>query len=140
MVKRFQIETSTLDQKFIFITEHRSSKLYFATMHPEPILKYGSRVKNGKEEETTNLAEFIDVKGWKAIGNRLIDRKIISMEDLSKEIEEPNEKDDNSADSDMPSEGLFAKPKDPSSQNGQSKKDKDDDDSISMGDTIDFDV
>ncbi len=138
MVKRFQIETSTLDQKFLFITEHRSSKLYFVTTHPEPILKYGSRVKNGKEEETTNLAEFIDVKGWKAIGNRLIDKKIISMEDLSKELKKPKDKSD--GDSDMPSEGLFAKPKDPSSQNGHSKKDKDDDGSISMGDTIDFDV
>ena len=71
MVKRFSIETTTLDQKFLFITDSPNSKLYFATIHDYSELQV--TYKSGNEKQVYNfvLTEFIDVKGWKALGNRL---------------------------------------------------------------------
>ena len=83
MVKRFQIETNTLNQRFNFLTDDKNTKLYFASVHENPKLSYAYRVKGGKEEGTVNLADFIDVKGWKALGNKLIDKKISSFKDLT---------------------------------------------------------
>jgi len=82
MVKRFRIETSKQKQKYPFITEHRSSKLYFISLAEAPKISYAYRVKNGKEEAELDIAEFMDVKGWKALGNKLTDYKLISTKDL----------------------------------------------------------
>jgi topoisomerase-4 subunit A len=74
-VKRFRIETSSIDQKFTYISEAEGSKLLFATTKPGPIvsLKF---VRKNIEDEELNLETFIDVKGWKANGNKLSDEKI----------------------------------------------------------------
>lgn len=85
MVKRFKIETSTYDQKFSFIPETQGTKLYFASMDKSPLLKYSYTVGKIKEEKEVLLAEFIDVKGWKAMGNRLVDAKLQKVEKLSNE-------------------------------------------------------
>lgn len=82
MVKRFQVETSKQKQKYPFITEHRSSKLYYVTTEENPKVKYGYRTKEGKIEEDLDLVEFIDVKGWKALGNKLSDYKMISVKEI----------------------------------------------------------
>ena len=79
MIKRFQIETQTAGQRFSFITEHRSSKLYYASTDPHPVLKYTFKEKNQKQEQVLDVRAFIDVKGWKAIGNKLMDKKILSI-------------------------------------------------------------
>ncbi len=39
MVKRFRIETSTYDQKFVFLPETAGTKLYFASMAKSPKIK-----------------------------------------------------------------------------------------------------
>ena len=83
LVKRFQIETSSPGQAFSFITDHRQSKLYLATVHPDPEVSYGWREKREKKEKTVKLAEFIDVKGWKSLGNKLHDGKLISIKELN---------------------------------------------------------
>lgn len=83
MIKRFKIETNKLDQRFNFLTDDKNTKLYFASVHETPKLNYAYRVKGGKEEGTVDLADFIDVKGWKALGNKLIDKKISSFKDLT---------------------------------------------------------
>lgn len=72
-VKRFQIETSTLDEKFDYIGESAKNKLIFSTIHPSPIMNFIYLKGREKEEvlEKIYLAQFIDVKGWKAIGNKL---------------------------------------------------------------------
>jgi topoisomerase-4 subunit A len=87
MVKRFHIETNSTGQKFSFISEHKSSKLYFASTSEAPVVKYSYKVKNERHEGETNLAEFIDVKGWKALGNKLGDYKLLSIKE--KEGEKP---------------------------------------------------
>ncbi|MEL6589945.1 MAG: DNA gyrase/topoisomerase IV subunit A, partial [Bacteroidota bacterium] len=78
-VKRFQIETTTLGKEFIFISEESGSKLMVISGSSTPKVQYqvsaGGRKKDSVE---VNLAEFIDVKGWRAMGNRLDNRKVYS--------------------------------------------------------------
>lgn len=81
-VKRFQIETSTLKQKFVFISEHSRSKLLFATMDEEPRIQYIMKVGSKKMEGEINLKEFIDVKGWKALGNKLSDQRLTGIKKI----------------------------------------------------------
>jgi topoisomerase-4 subunit A len=76
MVKRFHIETSTLDQRFSFLTDHKDSRLLFASTKPNPRIQYSVRVRNKKIPGELSIAEFIDVKGWKALGNKLSDQKL----------------------------------------------------------------
>ncbi len=83
MVKRFSIETSKLDSKYPFITESSASKLYFATTSADPIVKYSHKSGGTKQEEKVNLSEFIDVKGWKAAGNKVGEYKILKVEHLN---------------------------------------------------------
>ena len=76
-VKRFQIETTTVDKPFSYISEADNSRLMFASTHPSPIASYtASSPGKGKEKVEVNLGEFIDVKGWKAMGNKLDRRKV----------------------------------------------------------------
>lgn len=83
LVKRFEIETSSPGQSFQFISDHRNSKLYFATVHPDPEIEYGYRVKREAESRIVQLAEFIDVKGWKSLGNKLHDGKLTTVKELN---------------------------------------------------------
>ncbi|MEE9372094.1 MAG: DNA gyrase/topoisomerase IV subunit A [Saprospiraceae bacterium] len=78
MVKRFEVETTKNDQRFSFVTESRSSKLYYATTEQVPIVIYSYKEGGSKTEREINLAEFIDVKGWKALGNKLGEHKVLS--------------------------------------------------------------
>ena len=79
-VKRFLIETTTIDQRFSFIGDEPGSELVFATVAVNPVVKYVLDMgkKQTKEEEAT-LEAVVDVKGWKAIGNKLIAGKIKSV-------------------------------------------------------------
>jgi topoisomerase IV subunit A len=88
-VKRFRIETSSTNQKFNFIGEHNKSRLLLATTHPEPLITYKLSSKSGEKSESVSLNEFIDVKGWKALGNRLSDKMIAELKNIS-----PAEKED----------------------------------------------
>lgn len=147
MVKRFNIETQSTGQRFQFITDHRTSKLYFATTDTEPIIRYGIKRKNKKEVETLNISKFIDVKGWKALGNKLTEYKLISIEHSqtpNKNVEKETTPDKKSED---PGIGLFAKDESdikdgPSTDESQAPNEKDtgDDEHLSAGDTIEFDL
>ncbi len=86
MAKRFMIETSTLNSKFSFITEHKDSKVFFATTHPNPEVLFSYKRKKEKIDEILTINEFVDVKGWKAIGNRIEDVSLIQVIDQSKEV------------------------------------------------------
>ncbi len=78
-VKRFQIETSTADKKYTYINESPGSKLLFVTAKPGPValIKFSRKTL---EDESIVLEEFIDVKGWRAIGNKLTDERIRKVE------------------------------------------------------------
>lgn len=76
MVKRFIIETTALDQRFSFISEHERSQLLFASVNPRPSVQYSYTSTKGRITDVVHLHKFIDVKGWKALGNRLSDKKV----------------------------------------------------------------
>lgn len=72
-VKRFQVETSTRDKKFMFVSEEKGSKLLLATTLKDAQIEMHYTVKGSRERQTTvfDMDMLIDVKGWKATGNRL---------------------------------------------------------------------
>ena len=90
-VKRFQIETSTMDKKFSFISEASGSKLIMASTEDEPYIRFkaGNKASN-KELVELNLAEFIDIKGWKAMGNKLDRRKVSSVKQIVPPVKDKN--------------------------------------------------
>lgn len=87
-VKRFQIETSTINKRFNFISDHRSSKLILASTEKQPQV-VAKLLKNKVEEEMEyDLDMLIDVKGWKSIGNRLSNYPIKSITLIKSEVSE----------------------------------------------------
>jgi topoisomerase-4 subunit A len=80
MVKRFRVETTRLKERFSFLTDHKDSRLLFATTETNPQVRYSMKLKNKKMQGELNLAEFIEVKGWKALGNKLSDQKLSEVE------------------------------------------------------------
>ncbi len=71
-VKRFVIETSTSNKKFVFISEEKGSLLECLSLaNPMTIELLTENKKKEKNTEEINITEFIEVKGWKAVGNRL---------------------------------------------------------------------
>jgi topoisomerase-4 subunit A len=133
LVKRFEIETSTLDQKFSFIGDHKSSKLFFATHDENPEVKYSYKEKNQKHEHVLNLAEFIEVKGWKSMGNKLGEFKILKIDHTNKEVleEEGSSPVKNEPPSSVQKKQPKVKEEDNSSDTENNK--------YSAGDTIEFD-
>jgi len=88
-VKRFKIETTTPDKEFNFITEGIGSRLEFVTTSDNPEVELEVVKGKGKDKETEviNLEDLIDVKGWKALGNRLSQYKVAKV----KPVEEPED-------------------------------------------------
>ncbi|MBX2966639.1 MAG: DNA gyrase/topoisomerase IV subunit A [Cyclobacteriaceae bacterium] len=100
IVKRFMIETSTVDKEFGFISEAIGSRLVLVTMadSPEIELELIKGKDKKKVNEVVNLEDVVDVKGWKALGNRLSQYKITKVH-LPDEPEDqaPDEADDTEA-------------------------------------------
>jgi topoisomerase IV subunit A len=78
-VKRFLIETTTLNKKFNVISDHKSSQLLIVSTDKQAQVKV--LLAKGKEQEEVeyDLDLLIDVKGWKAIGNRVSSHKILEL-------------------------------------------------------------
>ena len=83
LVKRFKIETTTTGTKYPFISDHRMSKLLYATIDMEAVVEYTIKHNKEKQVKKIDLDKFIDIKGWKALGNKLIDQKIAGVKELS---------------------------------------------------------
>ncbi len=61
-----------MNKLFSFIDDSRGSKFIKSTNLLNPIFKFNYRLKNGeKKEKLIDIIDFIDVKGWKAIGNKI---------------------------------------------------------------------
>lgn len=80
-VKRFVAEPVTAGKKNSFISDTPGSKLLILTAEKDPVVQLN--VLKGKtripSEETAALAELIDVKGYKALGNRLSQHEVSSL-------------------------------------------------------------
>jgi len=70
-VKRFLIETTTLNKRFNFITEHKQSYLKLVTTDSQAQVSVTLIKGKSEEQMDYDLEMLIDVKGWKAIGNKL---------------------------------------------------------------------
>ncbi|MEO9870916.1 DNA gyrase/topoisomerase IV subunit A [Ekhidna sp.] len=88
-VKRFIIETNTPDKKFPFVTEARSSKLVFISKGIETDVEVTYKEGRKHEKKKLDLMSLIDIKGWKAIGNKLPVQQVISVDLIKDEKPEP---------------------------------------------------
>ncbi len=95
-IKRFKIETSTVDKKFLFISDHKASKLVASSINYAPNVQIKHK-PDGKtaEIELIPIDELVDVRGWKAIGSKLnypklTDAKFIDTETIMPESEVEN--------------------------------------------------
>ena len=77
-VKRFNIETNTTNKKFLFISKEKGSKLEYSSFKSGDILSYKYFSNKKLNLSQIDLDNFIDVKGWKSIGNKIINDKIRS--------------------------------------------------------------
>jgi len=72
-VKRFKIETTSLNNKFMFIKEGKDNKLEAISTEEEPVLAVqtgrGQQVRGAKFK----IARMVEVMGWKAVGAKLMD-------------------------------------------------------------------
>jgi len=127
MVKRFQIETKSEGVFSKFITNHKSSKLYFATVTEDPDIEFSYKKGRQKVEEEMNLADFIDVKGWKATGNKLGEFKILKITEIEYEEDDEGEQED------------FIEEKSTAKKTSNSSKVKKNKGTLEPGDTIEFD-
>lgn len=152
MVKRFKIETSTPDKEFIFISEAIGSRLVVVTTSESPEIEV-ELIKGkdkAKKTEVMNLEDLVDIKGWKAIGNRLSEFKVTKVtlvQDEEPAYEEPVAEGEETTESDEDSQSskkkigeslprqepeqpvdedgqvsLFAQPEKPNHQNVQQQK------------------
>ncbi len=80
-IKRFRIETSTLQSKFFFIKEGKDNRLETVTTDQQPVLK----VQSGRGQQISKakfkVDKLVEVMGWKAVGAKLTDfSKSVEME------------------------------------------------------------
>lgn len=79
-VKRFRVETSTLNEPFNFL-DGEGSQLVFASTAPNAAMEYqyqATEKNKVKKTEQLQLSSFVEVKGWKSLGNKLPIFKITS--------------------------------------------------------------
>jgi len=107
-IKRFQVETTTLNKNFNFISDHKQSCLKLVSTEKQPQARV--TLIKGKEEEVMeyDLDMLIDIKGWKALGNKL---STYEVKDLSlieskkaaevKETESDGNEDESDSDDDL---------------------------------------
>jgi topoisomerase-4 subunit A len=101
-VKRFRIENQTIDKRYLFISETKNSKLWLVTTQRQPQIEIETRKdkKSPVEKQVADLDVVVDVKGWKAMGNRLSSNPILSIQ-LLPERQAPEIENDLSEDGQM---------------------------------------
>ena len=76
-VKRFLIETTTLSKKFPFISEEKGSQMLLASTVQDALVKVTTENKKGEKEELSlKMDTFMEVRGWKTLGQKLTADKV----------------------------------------------------------------
>lgn len=92
-LKRFVFENATIGKKTSVISEEAGSKLILISGHVRPKIKL--EVLKGKtkiaEESEIDLSEAIEVKGMKAMGNRLSPHEVKEIQLINSIVEEEEE-------------------------------------------------
>ena len=97
-VKRFIIETNKPDKRYLFITEARSSKLMFISKGVQADVDVTYKEGRKHEVKKLDLINLIDIKGWRAIGNKLPIQNVIKVEGRQTAPEVETSKEDDNAD------------------------------------------
>lgn len=80
-VKRFRVETSTLNSRFMFIKEGNQNRLEAITTASNPVLKVQTGRGQQQKAHTFKIEQFVDIMGWKAVGSKLTDyNKTVDMQ------------------------------------------------------------
>jgi topoisomerase-4 subunit A len=89
-IKRFKIETSTIDKKFLFISDHKASNLLAASNNYSPNVQIKHK-PDGKTNEilVVPIDELVELRGWKAIGSKLNYTKLVDIEFIETEAQSP---------------------------------------------------
>jgi topoisomerase-4 subunit A len=90
LIKRFHLETTSLDKKFLFISDHKASKLIAVTDNYAPNVQIKHK-PDGKtnELEIIPIDDLGEVRGWKALGSKLNYPKLVDLTFLETEEEAP---------------------------------------------------
>jgi topoisomerase-4 subunit A len=93
MVKRFKFENTAIGKQTSIISEESGSKLLFITGSLQPMVMVNQLKGKAEVPETVelNLVELIDIKGMKAMGNRLSQHLVKSVALLAEPEPEPVE-------------------------------------------------
>lgn len=106
-VKRFEVEPTQQGKRINFVTEHPQTVVHFVSADALPRAQIQFKKEKGKEREAEDieLAGFIEVKGLKAVGNKLSRypvRKVVGLESLpdpraeqAPDVDEPEVDGDN---------------------------------------------
>jgi topoisomerase-4 subunit A len=91
-IKRFKLETTTIDKKFLFIADSKNSKLITVTDNYSPNVQIKHK-SDGKASETNiiPISSIVEVRGWKAIGSKLNYSKIVDIQFIETEENDPLE-------------------------------------------------
>jgi len=92
-------------------------------------VKYSFMSGGKKEERTLELFDFIEIKGWKALGNKLMDKKILTIDLILESNEDP-----------VPEVKIRAVKTKSQSAPSLFDQSEDKNDALKTGDTIEFDI
>ncbi len=132
MVKRFRVETSKVKERYSFLTDHPKSKILFASVKSNPRIKYSLKVQGKVMGGEVSLGDFMDIKGWKAVGNRLSDQVLTGVKEIELSESKLLPKSESQVQTD-----LFGAPDVPAAP--VEKKPSTERKTFKPGDTIDFD-
>ena len=97
-LKRFKIETSTIDRRFSLTQDIMYSKIIVATSQEGSFVQFNHITKKGdKKTKKLDIDNFVGIKNWKAIGNKLLGYnrlsafKIMEISDSSKDDNKASE-------------------------------------------------
>jgi len=97
-IKRFNIETSTADKDFYFLDETSSTRLLLVTTNERSIFKFNYHSSSGQKRlKEIDVDEFVNIKGWKSIGNkvnyykRMSGYKVVLSDKIKEDQEESTE-------------------------------------------------
>lgn len=72
-VKRFKVETQTLNSKFYCIKEGENNYIDAVTTDKDPIILIKSGRGTAQRTSKVRINNFVEVMGWRAVGNKLTD-------------------------------------------------------------------
>ncbi|MEM9856469.1 MAG: DNA gyrase/topoisomerase IV subunit A [Bacteroidota bacterium] len=139
-VKRFKIETTTLGKKFSFISEAPGSKLVLVTplAKPRVEVEFTKGKSRDRLKHEMNLEDVIDVKGWKAIGNKILPYNVKKVKFLGGEEAHASSTFEATADEALAAPESVEKSVSPKGERSNKKDDKEDG-SFGVGQTIELD-